>query len=112
MAHMIDETTGVAAIAYLGEKPWHKLGHEMAAGASIEEWTDKAGLGWEVLRSPVLFRDERPFCGPQAKGYDPIRRDVDQNVLYRSDTGAPLGIASQNYKRYNPRMSWGSLTTW
>lgn len=103
MAHMIDETTGVAAMAYLGEKPWHKLGHEMAAGASIEEWTVKAGLGWEVLRSPVLFRDARTFCGPQAEGYDPIRRYLDHDVLYRSDTGAPLGIASNHYKAVQPK---------
>jgi len=103
MAHMIDETTGTAAMAYLGKPPWHKLGHEMAAGSSIEDWTEKAGLGWEVLHSPVLFRDARTFCGPQTEGYVPIRRYRDHDVLYRSDTGEPLGIASNNYKAVQPK---------
>jgi phage/plasmid-like protein (TIGR03299 family) len=103
MAHMIDETTGAAAIAYLGETPWHELGHEMAAGASIEEWTDKAGLDWKVLRSPVLFQDARRFCGPLPSGYVPIQRFSDRDVLYRSDTGAPLGIASNDYKVVQPK---------
>lgn len=103
MAHMIDETTGAAAMAYVGKTPWHELGHEMSAGASIEDWTDKAGLGWEVLRSPVLFQDTRTFCGPQTDGYVPIRRYLDHDVLYRSDTGAPLGIASNDYKAVQPR---------
>jgi phage/plasmid-like protein (TIGR03299 family) len=75
----------------------------MPLGASIEEWTEKAGLGWEVLRSPVLFQDARSFCGPQPHGYVPIQRYLDHDVLYRSDTGAPLGIASNDYKAVQPK---------
>ena len=44
MAHMIDTTTGTAAMAYAGQKPWHGLGQELTPGASIEEWTRQAGL--------------------------------------------------------------------
>ena len=29
MAHMIDETTGRAAIAYIGATPWHGLGQAL-----------------------------------------------------------------------------------
>lgn len=103
MPHMIDQTTGRAAMAYVGETPWHRLGHEMRRGAPIEEWTDKAGLDGEVLRSPVLFQDARRFCGPLPDGYFPIQRFSDREVLYRSDTGAPLGIASNEYKTVQPK---------
>ena len=55
MAHMIDETTGRAAIAYTGVTPWHGLGQALTPGASIETWTREAGLGYDVLESPVLY---------------------------------------------------------
>lgn len=103
MAHMIDETTGAAAMAYVGDTPWHKLGHEMVAGASIDDWTKKAGLDWEVLRSPVLFQDACTSDGPQTIIPGLIRRYLDHDVLYRSDTGAPLGIASNEYKVVQPK---------
>lgn len=90
-------------MAYVGEAPWHRLGHELRRGAPIDEWTDKAGLNWEVLRSPVLFQDGRRFCGPLPDGYVPIQRFPDREVLYRSDTGAPLGIASNEYKTVQPK---------
>ena len=32
MAHEIDSSTGVPAIAYLGEKPWHGLGEKLPEG--------------------------------------------------------------------------------
>ena len=48
MAHQIDMTTGRPAMAYVGNKPWHKLGHEMQAGATIEEWIAAAGMGFEI----------------------------------------------------------------
>jgi hypothetical protein len=37
MAHMIDTTTGTAAIAYSGAAPWHKLGQQLTAGATIQK---------------------------------------------------------------------------
>jgi phage/plasmid-like protein (TIGR03299 family) len=36
-------------------------------------------------------------------GYVPIQRFQDRDVLYRSDTGAPLGIASGEYKVVQPK---------
>ena len=44
MAHMIDETTGKAAIAYVGKTPWHGLGQELTPGQDIPTWTREAGL--------------------------------------------------------------------
>ena len=56
MAHMIDTTTGTAAMAYVGQTPWHSLGQQLTPGASIDQWTTQAGLAYTVLEAPVLFR--------------------------------------------------------
>lgn len=93
MAHMIDTTTGRAAIAFVGQKPWHNLGQELTPGASIETWTREAGLAYTVLESPVLYRtaaasEPEVFTG--------------RKVLHRSDTGGALAVVSDNYKTVQP----------
>ena len=93
MAHMIDTTTGSAAIAYSGAAPWHKLGQQLTAGATIQEWTQQAGLAYDVLESPVLFNTPATSA-PQAW--------PDRKVLHRSDTGAPLAVVSQGYNVVQP----------
>jgi len=93
MAHMIDTTTGNAAIAYSGLAPWHKLGQQLTAGATIQEWTQQAGLAYDVLESPVLFNTPATSA-PQAW--------PDRKVLHRSDTGAPLAVVSQGYNVVQP----------
>ena len=35
MAHMIDTTTGTAAMAYTGKTPWHGLGQTLSADADM-----------------------------------------------------------------------------
>ena len=55
MAHMIDTTTGRAAMAYTGQTPWHGLGQALTPGADIDTWTRQAGLGYTVLESPVQY---------------------------------------------------------
>lgn len=97
MAHMIDETTGKAAIAYAGQTPWHGLGQALTAGASIETWTVEAGLNWSVQRSPVYFQRE---ADTEADASLTIFKGRD--VLHRSDTGAPLGVVSDDYKVVQP----------
>lgn len=92
MSHMIDQTTGRDAIAFVGEVPWHGLGQQLTAGASIEEWTREAGLGFDVKRSPVLFRDEAGMpCTFEGR-----------DVLYRSDTKGRLGIVGSDYRIVQP----------
>jgi phage/plasmid-like protein (TIGR03299 family) len=90
---MIDTTTGNAAIAYSGLAPWHKLGQQLTAGATIQEWTQQAGLAYDVLESPVLFNTAaatEPQSWPERK------------VLHRSDTGAPLAVVSKGYNVVQP----------
>jgi phage/plasmid-like protein (TIGR03299 family) len=105
MAHMIDTTTGTAAIAYAGETPWHGLGQQLEAGASIEEWRRAAGLEWEVLRAPVLFQ----AASVAAAGVALIDKSMpNRDVLYRSDTLAPLSVVSRKgYKIHQPEQIFG-----
>jgi len=94
MSHMIDETTGRAAIAYTGQTPWHGLGQALTPGATIEDWTREAGLDYTVLESPVLYNTPAA-TEPQAW---PARK-----VLHRSDTGAPLAVVSHGYQTVQPK---------
>jgi phage/plasmid-like protein (TIGR03299 family) len=93
MAHMIDETTGRAAIAYTGVTPWHGLGQALTPGASIETWTREAGLGYDVLESPVLYSS---LASTELQSWP------DRKVLHRSDTGAPLAVVSDGYRVVQP----------
>ena len=93
MAHMIDTTTGTAAIAFVGRTPWHGLGQSLTAGATIDEWTREAGLAYTVLESPVLFRHPSATAPEVFKG---------RKVLHRSDNGAPLAVVSDGYRVVQP----------
>jgi len=95
MAHAIDTTTGRPAIAYVGETPWHGLGHSLEAGASIETWQQAAGMDWNVLRSKVRFATS---CNPEV-----LSLWEKQHVLFRSDTHAPLGVVSDRYNIVQPK---------
>jgi phage/plasmid-like protein (TIGR03299 family) len=90
---MIDTTTGTAAMAYSGLAPCHKLGQQLTAGATIQEWTQQAGLAYDVLESPVLFRTAAATEPEAFKG---------RKVLHRSDTGAPLAVVSDGYNVVQP----------
>ncbi len=96
MAHLIDTSTGRAAIAYVGQAPWHKLGARLEAGASLEEWRAAAGLGFCVEKAPVLF--QRTGANTSAL----VETMKDRNVLYRSDTGAALSVVSNDYRLVQP----------
>jgi phage/plasmid-like protein (TIGR03299 family) len=90
---MIDTTTGAAAMAYVGRTPWHGLGAQLQPGASIEEWTAAARLGYTVLESPVLY---------ESPASTELQRWPMRKVLHRSDTGAPLAVVSDGYRVVQP----------
>ena len=91
MSHEIDTSTGLPAIAYVGDEPWHGLGQKLLPGATIEEWTAAAGLNWGVDRAEVKFQ-----IG-DIQSAMPSR-----NVLYRTDTQSPLSVVSDTYKVVQP----------
>lgn len=105
MAHLIDETTGIAAIAYVGKTPWHGLGQRLSAGASIEEWRHQSGLAYDVLRAPVQFDRmdlSKMFSGEGVSVPTIATVMSDRHVLYRSDTGKALSVVSKDYKVVQP----------
>jgi phage/plasmid-like protein (TIGR03299 family) len=69
----------------------------VAAGASIDQWIDAAGMGWKIERAKVRF----------ATGHGQSPADFSEMpgrvVLLRSDTKAPLGLVSDGYKVVQPR---------
>lgn len=91
MSHEIDMTTGQPAIAYVGETPWHGLGTELKADASIQEWQEAAGLNWNVMPIDVEYR-----FGTKMHKFDA------RKVLVRDDTAAPLSAVSDGYKIVQP----------
>src|SRR3990167_503820 len=90
MSHLIDMSNNRANIAYIGEKPWHGLGQELTPGADIATWQREAGLEWVANKTPVRYENGElhAFAG--------------KNVLFRSDTGAPLSIVSDDYHEVQP----------
>jgi len=92
MSHEIDQSTGEPAIAYVGEKPWHKLGEELPHGKPIEEWLRAARLQWGLMRLPVQY-----LVGGRFQTMD------DRFVLVRSDTNSALSIVSGDYQIVQPQ---------
>lgn len=96
MAHEIYElSNGKKSMAYVGEKPWHGLGQQLSAGASIEQWAREAGLDWTLLEAPVTFARE-------LNGEIEFTDFDGQKVLYRSDNGKPLSVVSGRYQKVQP----------
>jgi phage/plasmid-like protein (TIGR03299 family) len=91
MSHLIDQTAGMNAIAYVGDTPWHGLGQTMQPNEPLEAWRQRAGLGWEAIMTPALFQTDQD-----------VATIPDQSVLYRSDTRAALSVVSNRYKIVQP----------
>lgn len=97
MSHMIDETTGVAAIAYAGEAPWHRLGQPIDADAPLEVWQRQARLDYTVQRAPVLYAAD-----PKAAAREMIETMAERHGLYRSDTKRALSVVGNGYRIVQP----------
>jgi phage/plasmid-like protein (TIGR03299 family) len=97
MAHEIDFTKGIAAIAYTGKKPWHGYGQKVTEDIPLEKWRVLAGLDWEVERTPAKYDVPSVFEGVT------LQRDFpNRDILLRSDNKAPLSIVSNRYKIVQP----------
>ena len=104
MAHALDFTKGQAAIAYRGETPWHGLGESILPQDSIDDIRIKAGIDYDVEKTPVLYSvpmdSERPG---RAGGGTGLATDENSCVLYRSDTGGALSVVSNKYQVVQPK---------
>ncbi len=94
MAHELSiRENGFVEMAFVGETPWHNLGQDLEEDATIETWSVAAGMDWEVQKALVEYTPEDNLLTAPFPG---------QNVLYRSDTNAPLGIVSDRYNIVQP----------
>lgn len=104
MAHMIDMSNNRANMAYKGEVPWHGLGQALTPGASLEQWAREAGMEWEARLASVAYRPIIGDADPATANPRDFaaKTDNEHRVLYRSDTGAALGIVSPDYRIVQP----------
>lgn len=97
MAHQIDTTSRTTASYASTQREWHGLGQLMAPGATIEDWQKQAGMDYRIRRSVIRYATERDLTDATA-----FKTIADKHVLFRSDTGAALGVVSESYKVVQP----------
>lgn len=96
MAHEVTQRAdGKAEMAAVqGVDVWHGLGQRLPKSASIEEWTEAAGMDWTIRKSKIMYYADRA-CKD-------LREDKEAVALVRSDTGTRLGIVSPDYQIVQP----------
>lgn len=105
MAHELDMTRGQAAIAFRGAVPWHGLGAEILPQDSLDDIRIKAGLDYDVVKTPVQFQRRVQGIDPGNNApidYTTYETSKDKCVLYRSDTGNDLSVVSTKYQVVQP----------
>ena len=85
----------VETMAYVGERPWHGLGKQLATGQSIQQWKQSAGMDWCIEEAEVRYITGR-------NGVGTLSAYPGQKVLYRSDTQAPLAVVSKRFQVVQP----------
>lgn len=100
MAHMIATTsTGKAAMAYVGDTPWHGLGQRLTADSTLETWAEESGLDFQLATASVQFT-------PPASVWNGFKEQTlpfdGKRVMYRTDSNMPLGLVSSQYKIVQP----------
>ena len=103
MAHELTiRQDGYAEMAFVGETPWHGLGQELEAGADMAAWRKAAGMDWVIESAPVCYTTA-DFDNNTEQYINEARHTFpSRNVLYRSDTKAPLSVVSDRYKPVQP----------
>lgn len=69
-------------MAYLGETPWHGLGHKLEKEATVDEMTVAAGLDWAVSKVPTYALVNKEF--KEIEGRKAIVRETDGKILATS----------------------------
>src|SRR5215471_13871204 len=111
MAHNIDMTNSRANIAFLGSRNdvWHRLGQEMQAGMSVEQWAKAAGLDWVAVKCAAYAALDDQQFPRSALEHAHIANGVQLTIadghkfIVRSDNGHVLGHASDRYQPVQPR---------
>jgi phage/plasmid-like protein (TIGR03299 family) len=112
MSHEIDFTTGLPAIAYQGETPWHGYGQVMDDKQPLENWLTAAGMDYTVKERPISVMSNRIIGADGEVSKDPDSAFVllpshtrirGKKMLTRSDTEGQLSVVSDVYKVIQPR---------
>ena len=92
MTANLDYTSGEAAIAYIGEVPWHKEGNEMEPDSPLSDWITSAHVNYDVVDKPLYYRHDDAYVGIPTK-----------KALIRDDVDELLSVVGINYKYPQPR---------
>lgn len=94
MSHELyrDPVTGKVAFSYVGQAGWHGLGTMLTPNAPLSVWKQEAGFDWEIRQGDccTLLTDDTAVRMPE------------RQLLFRSDTLAPLAVVSDKYKVVQP----------
>lgn len=96
MAHQIEQ------MAYVGDTPWHRLGHRLPPKQPLEVWARQAGMDWTIQETPVRYMTEG-VPADDGDSLQTLESFTEQKVLYRSDTRAALSVVSSRYQVVQPR---------
>ena len=106
MTHDIENKNGVYSFAFTGERSeiWHRLGQELDASATRDEWLKAAGLTYRVEKVPAI-------ASLNSADFDHIAPEdrfveTDKKFLARQDNGHILGIAGDGYQVVQPVDVW------
>jgi phage/plasmid-like protein (TIGR03299 family) len=78
-------------MAYVGETPWHGLGNQLPAGATLEQWQNASGLTWKANVAPMAYKPNGHWHPAEA-----------YRAIYRSDTGQVFAVVSPKYQPVQP----------
>ena len=93
MAHeLYTDASGKTAFAYIGEHAWHGLGKQLTENAPLTVWRDEAGFNWEIKQNDAMTQL------PDGN----LLKMPERQLLYRSDTLAPLAVVSAKYRVVQP----------
>ena len=106
MAHNIEMVNGVYSFAFTGERSeiWHRLGQELDASATRDEWLEAAGMTYRVEKVPAIAS----LNSSDFDHIEPEKRfvETDKRFLVRQDNGHVLGIAGEGYQTVQPVDVW------
>jgi phage/plasmid-like protein (TIGR03299 family) len=92
MAHeLMFKDDGSAAMMYVGEVPWHRLGQQLDAPPTAEEAIKAARLDWRVAKKPIYAMSEGVWY------VIPDRYAVVREDLWGSEQCPIFATVSENY---------------
>ena len=101
MAHEISKVNGIAQYAST-QQEWHffETKHNIILpGDTLEQVLAKCGMSYKIKKAFVRYAAQRLEAGALAED---LKKYNDKVVLFRDDTGAPLGVVSDSYQIVQP----------